>query len=281
MIDSGISIGMVNFNCHPALLELSIASIYCKTDNLVELVVIDNGSTNGNLELLDQLADKYGRMRVIRNQQKREGGSFGKGEGLNIVLPLLKAKYSSFFENDGFMIKEHWDTVLTEYLEEKNLLIMGNEYPRKVDQVISEVFTTFSVFKTARLQSLDVDFLPKGDGPNFTLGSDTGWELHEKIPEHLAEQFEFHSGRRGNAKIFTCLGMAEYWVKGEPLFAHFGRGAGHSSRMKTGGYTALRDFVYYCIARLGKVDRLRGKNWNYFETRNKLQAWQEICRELL
>jgi len=273
-----LSIGMVNFNCNPLLLKISIESVLNKTDHLNKFYIVDNGSTNGNIELLNQYADQHDKIEIIYNKQKGIGASIGKGEGLNILLSLFKTEYGAFVENDGFLIKNAWDTYLLDYLIKQNLIIIGCGHPKLTSEVVTESLTTFSIFQTFELQKLNINFLPKGEGPNFSAGYDTGCELIDKISSERADKLKFLSARKKEAILYKdCIGTAEFWYKDHPVFAHFGRGAGHSSKINSNFYSKVKHFyLYYIYQHLPLVTK-RLNAWNYFDSQKKLNLWVNIC----
>jgi len=273
-----LSIGMVNFNCNPLLLKISIESVLTKTAHFNKFYIVDNGSDNGNLELLKKYADQHEKIEVIYNKQKGIGASIGKGEGLNILLSLFKTEYGAFVENDGFMIKHAWDAYLLDFLIKKNHIIIGCGHPKLSNEVVTESLTTFSIFKTFELQKLNINFLPKGEGPNFQPGYDTGCELIEKIPSERADKLIFLSARKKEAKLFKdCIGTAEFWYNDHPVFAHFSRGAGHSSKINSNFYSKVKHFFqYYVYQHLPFVPK-RFSAWNYFDSQKKLNLWIKIC----
>jgi len=272
-----LSIGMVNYNCNPLLLKISIESVLNKTDHFYKLYIVDNGSTNGNIELLKQYADLHEKIEVIYNKQKGIGASIGKGEGLNILLSLFKTEYGAFVENDGFLIKNAWDSYLLDCLIKKNLIIIGCGHPKLTNEV-TESLTTFSIFKTFELQKLNINFLPKGEGPNFSPGYDTGYEMIEKIPSKQANKLIFFSSRTKEAKLFkNCIGSAEFWYNDHPVFAHFGRGSGHSTQINTNFYNKIVHFCKYYVYQYLPFVSKRRNAWNYFDSQNKLKLWVKNC----
>jgi len=285
MITQKISLGMVNYNSHPDLLRLSIKSAFAYTLNLEELIVVDNGSTNGNIDLLYELAKEFKKIRIIRRQQKGLGASIGKGEGCNVLIKEFKTEYAAFYENDGFLVEKGWDKMLIRRLIERDLDMIGNGYPlvEAQNRVISEAFTTFSVFKVSVLQNMDINFLPDGQGPSFLSGFDTGCQLAKHFSDERAECLVFKSGRRNETKYFRWPGFAEYYFEEKFIFAHFGRGSGHSIKLSSNFFGKLIGLAKHFHGFLFKSRKstIGGNAFSYFESRNKLENWVKASNRLL
>ena len=285
MITQKISLGMVNYNCHPDLLRLSIKSAFANTLNLEELIVVDNGSTNGNIDLLYELAKEFKKIRIICRQQKGLGSSIGKGEGCNALIKEFKTEYAAFYENDGLLIEKGWDKMLIYHLIKRDLDMIGNKHPsiKAQNRVISETFTTFSVFKVSMLQNMGINFLPDGQGPSFLPGFDTGCQLAKHFSDERAECLAYKSGRRNETKYFNWPGFAEYYFEGKLIFAHFGRGSGHSIKLNSNFFGKLIGLAKHVHSILFKSRKsaIGGNAFSYFESRNKLENWVKVSNRLL
>lgn len=86
------TIAMCNLNNYPVI-EQSISSIAEQVDDRFEILVIDDGSTDGSLEILHQLKNEYNQLRVI------------KGDNDN----LAEARNHSLQESRGEYILESMD----------------------------------------------------------------------------------------------------------------------------------------------------------------------------
>jgi len=277
-----LTIGMVNYNCNPLLLVLSIESVLQKTYHFSKFFILDNGSTNGNVDILNHYANQYDKIEIIYNKQKGIGASIGKGEGLNILLSLFNTEYGAFVENDGFLIKQGWDSYFIEHLLNKNLIIIGCGHPKYINKTVTESLTTFSIFKTVELQKLGINFLPKGEGPSFLPGYDTGCELIEKVSPELADILIFLSSRKDMAKLFAkCNGVAEFWYHDQPIFAHFGRGTGHSNQLNSNFFSKFKHLLKYFYFQCLPFTSNKTNAWNYFDTQRKLKEWTTICKQYL
>lgn len=90
-----VSILIICFN-HERFIEEAIRSVFRQTYKNIELVVVDNNSTDNSREVIERLQDEY-RFRFIEQE------NIGVPRTLNKFVPLLKGKYIAFFSGDDFM----------------------------------------------------------------------------------------------------------------------------------------------------------------------------------
>lgn len=122
------SIAICNQNMADTI-ENSIRSIAGQVDDQYEIVVVDDGSTDGSLEILENLAEEYPSIRVL------------EGDNRN----LAEARNQSFEEAAGEYVLESLDT----------------------DDVYEEGITDFVQIFEQLDEQLDFDFYLKGDSINM------------------------------------------------------------------------------------------------------------------
>jgi glycosyltransferase involved in cell wall biosynthesis len=265
---SPISIGMVNHECHPDLVRLSLESVYRRTENLAEVIIVDNGSTGARLIALRELVAELPKARLIERQQTKPGASWGQAEGLDLLLSEFRTEYAAFVENDGFLLSDSWDRRLIDYLLDSGKIIIGCEHPGKAPETVTESFTTFSVFQVDALRSADLSFMPNGDGVSFEPGADTGWQLRTKIEENKAAKLPFRSRRLGTNRVFTEVSAGEYDFGEDLIFAHFGRGSTTRER------STASDLLKRAVRRLRSPSSKRHRQ-------GEISAWIATCESLL
>lgn len=94
-----ISVIIPVYNCR-TYLEGAVASVLRQPSKMIDIVMVDDGSTDGSAELCDQLAAKYGRIHVIH--QKNGGVSSARNAGIEYVLsaPVVETRYICFLDAD-------------------------------------------------------------------------------------------------------------------------------------------------------------------------------------
>lgn len=87
--------------------KLYYESLQHATDGDYELIIVDNGSTDGSVEFFESLGDH---VRVIRND-----GNYSYPYCQNVGIRHAKGEVFAFFNND-ILLSPHWDTRLMQIL---------------------------------------------------------------------------------------------------------------------------------------------------------------------
>lgn len=109
-----VSVIIVNYNGE-TVLPGAIESLYSLTAQPLEVIVVDNGSTDGSVDGIKAYAEKYGRLRLVEAQ-----GNFGVAGGRNIGVEVAKGAILAFLDADG-RATEDWLP---------NALVAMNQDPR-------------------------------------------------------------------------------------------------------------------------------------------------------
>ena len=80
-------------------LKECIDSILNQTIDLFEVIIVDDGSTDGSLELINQYAESHSNIRVISQK------NCGPGAARNIGLKISKGEYIYFIDSDDILEK--------------------------------------------------------------------------------------------------------------------------------------------------------------------------------
>ena len=136
MADPRYTIAVSNFNMADTLMA-SLTSVLEQLDDRFEMVVVDDGSTDGSVELLQELSDEYDNVRVIT-----EAGNNNLGEARNHSFELANGEYvlSAIDTDDQFTqcIREFVSLYheLESAYEEDFLLLAGGLYMAPRDLVL-------------------------------------------------------------------------------------------------------------------------------------------------
>lgn len=77
-----------------------LESILCQTYHFLEVIVVDDGSTDATPKIIKEYADKDSR--IVFVQQKNQGA----GMAINHALSIAKGKYIAFVDNDDWIEKD-------------------------------------------------------------------------------------------------------------------------------------------------------------------------------
>lgn len=93
-----VSIILPVYNAAPYL-EQCIRSLMCQTMRRIEIIAVDDGSTDDSLAILRQLAEEDGRVKILTQQNKYAGAA------RNLGLSQAKGEYVIFLDSDDFFAK--------------------------------------------------------------------------------------------------------------------------------------------------------------------------------
>jgi len=113
-----VSIIIPSFNTPKKWLLKCLSSVMAQTLKEIEIIIINDGSTNGNEKILDSFAEKDKRIRVIHQENK------GVSAARNAGLPVAAGKYVTFVDSDDRLAP---DAIETAYrlAEENNCQAAG------------------------------------------------------------------------------------------------------------------------------------------------------------
>ena len=129
-----VSVIVPVYNVRP-FLPACVASVRGQTMKDLELILVDDGSTDGSGELCDALAKKDARIRVLHT----ENG--GQGRARNLGLDAARGEYISFVDADDAATPEMLAAALTQARQENADMVVFGIKERYVDsqgQVVQE-----------------------------------------------------------------------------------------------------------------------------------------------
>lgn len=153
MENVGISIIMPLYNAQKYL-EESLKSVLGQTFTNYELICVNDGSTDGTLNILEKFLKRDNRLRVVSNTE-RLGAAYSRNKGMG----MANGKYLAFLDGDDLfdemMLEKAYDTieknaadivmfdyehVPTEQIYNKLKIVHGQEYK---DRYCKNTFTAF------------------------------------------------------------------------------------------------------------------------------------------
>lgn len=104
-----VSVIMTNYNCE-AYLPRAIKSVLSQTHSNLELLIVDDASTDKSLEVINEFAQADSRIRVFRNLSQR-GTYWAK----NSVLHKTTGSYITMIDSDDYDVKDRLAKQLAEF----------------------------------------------------------------------------------------------------------------------------------------------------------------------
>lgn len=120
-------------------LKRCLNSVLHQTFHDMEIIAVDNGSTDTSLEILRSFADADGRIKII--SQENRGPSGARNAGLEVAT----GRWISFIDSDDELHLEMYETLFSHYGEEDALYFSAEEYIVKGDTLIPDHSGYFDV----------------------------------------------------------------------------------------------------------------------------------------
>lgn len=131
-----ISVAAYNVeDCLPRCLDSFLA---CKTLDLLDVIVVNDGSTDGTLEVARRYAARV--PRSIRVIDKRNGGH---GSTINASIGLAQGEYYKIVDADDWVVSENLDR-LVEHLSRSRADLVLNTYFEEHEDTHQEVLVDFA-----------------------------------------------------------------------------------------------------------------------------------------
>ncbi|MBR5231535.1 MAG: glycosyltransferase [Clostridia bacterium] len=125
-----ISVVMPVFNGETFLRD-SLDSVLGQSIRDIEVICVDDGSTDASLDILNEYAEKDRRVVVLRQINQ------GSGPARNLALQHAKGKYAAFLDSDDFYPNENTLALLYQKAEENGVLICGGTFSHFRDRMLS------------------------------------------------------------------------------------------------------------------------------------------------
>ena len=110
-----ISIGIATFNAIKSI-ESCIKSALSQTYHPLEIVIVDDFSTDGTYEKVSQLASNHEEIRIFRNNR-----NYGVGYVRNKIINESNGDFLAFFDDDDISVKDRLELQYKRIIEyEKN-----------------------------------------------------------------------------------------------------------------------------------------------------------------
>ena len=120
-------------------LNKCIKSLLSQTFTDFEILALDDGSTDGSSELLDQLACSDSRIKVVHKRNS------GYGDTMNLGIAMARGKYISILESDDYAESNMLKVLLNKAEQMDAELVLANYFIDYVDDEGTTLIKTESV----------------------------------------------------------------------------------------------------------------------------------------
>ena len=100
-------------------IERCINSLRCQTLSDIEIILVDDSSTDSSLDMCKKMAEADSRIKVIHKENE------GAGLARNAALSIASGKYIGFLDSDDYVEKDMFETLYNKAKEYSSDLVMS------------------------------------------------------------------------------------------------------------------------------------------------------------
>lgn len=117
-------------------LETCLLSLVNQTTKDIEIIVIDDASTDNSKEIIERFANKYKNVKAYYNNK-----NLGAGRTRNIGLSLATGKYIGFVDSDDYVNSTMYEYMLDEAVKEgfPDIVITGLRFVKNNDYALMDL----------------------------------------------------------------------------------------------------------------------------------------------
>ena len=202
-----ISVIVPVYNCEPYV-ERCVRSIMAQTYTDLEIICIDDGSTDGSGVLLDKIASEDGRIQIIH--QENAGVSAARNAGLDVASGEL----ITFVDSDDAIEPDMYETLIP-YFADEDVDIVHCGYKRiRPDGSVKDVNGTEKIVRQTNYEAAEC--LMSG---RVFVGSLCNKVYRAHLFEHirLDRTLAINEDVLANAEVFAKASDLIYWDAGKYL----------------------------------------------------------------
>lgn len=170
-------------------------SLVEQTYKQLEIIVVDDGSSDHTFEICDEYAEKYENIRVIH---KKNGGlSSARNEGLK----KAQGSYIGYVDGDDFVEKDMYENMLKACLD-KNADIALCSY-RQVGEGAEEIRYTGNMFEMTREEALEL-FISGHE--HYHIYNSVWSKLFKR---EVVENITFMEGRKSEDIMYSTMALVK------------------------------------------------------------------------
>lgn len=121
-----VSIVVPVYNCE-AYVRKCLGSISCQTYKDMQIIVIDDGSTDSSLRIVEEFAKSDGRIKVVH--QENQGVCVARNNGIDMAT----GEYLTFVDGDDYLEDDYIDRMIAEALNKDSDLVISGFISEQAD----------------------------------------------------------------------------------------------------------------------------------------------------
>ena len=118
-----------------------VNSLICQTLEDIEIILVNDGSTDSSPDILDNFAKKDKRIKVIHQKNKKQGGARNSG------IKIAKGEYITFVDSDDWVDRYFLEKLYEKAIQSKSDIVMCDYYRAKS-------FLEFKKIKKSRIDNV-------------------------------------------------------------------------------------------------------------------------------
>lgn len=184
-------------------LEQTIGSICAQTLKEIEIICVDDGSTDGSVRLLEKLAENDGRIKILYQTEKSDGAALAR----NLGVSCAEGEYVSVLDSDDFFEP---DMLEKAYLKAKDtgaeiVIYDGDIY----DEVLNTIRETGMILRKEFLPENKDVFAPTDNAEKlFFMTIGAAWNVLFSNDLIKREKLKFQSFHHADDFGFVYMGFA-------------------------------------------------------------------------
>lgn len=239
-----VSVIMPVYNTEPYLRE-ALDSLLGQTNPNIEIICVDDGSTDGSVAVLEEYTEKEPRIQILRQNHQ------GAGAARNLGMESAQGEYLLFLDADDFFA----DTLVAEIVKKGNktnadVILFG---AKRYDNLTGRSEHVPRYLWRKILPAQEVFSRKDMAGELYTLTTPAPWNKAFRREYVMRQKFKFQNLPNSNDVYFTLTAL------------------GSAERV-----AAVReDLVFYRVNRGGSLQNNKDKNPLCF-----LEAYESVYKEL-
>lgn len=120
-----ISVIIPLYNCEKYI-KRCIESVINQTYKNIEIIIIDDGSSDNSIEIVNELIKRYNTIRIIKQENK------GVSSARNAGIENSKGDYIAFLDADDWVESNIYETMINNAIEQNVDIVKCNYYSNKI-----------------------------------------------------------------------------------------------------------------------------------------------------